>query len=91
MFDLLVLVACIALGIAFFGRREGGNLVIQFPTAEHQKGIHTRTYGFIVLAIMIGGLVFVQLGPQNRSLLGFVLLILGAATIIAVSNKKRQK
>ena len=92
MLDLIVLIAATVLGIAFFGSKGAGQgLTFMFPPATGQRGIRTRTNGYIVLAIMIGALVLTQLHSRNRSLLGFLAIMLGAAIVVFTSYKKGKK
>lgn len=90
MLDLLIIIAALVLGIAFFRvEGEGRGLAIQFPTATNQKGFKTRTNGYIVLVIMAGAILFVYSHSTNLSLGGLILILLSA--LIVVSSFKKSK
>lgn len=91
MLELLVLIAAIALAIAFFRVEGGRGLAIQFPTTASQKGFRTRTNGYIVLVIMAGAIAFAYLHSRTRSAGGLILIMLSAMVVVFLSSKKSKK
>ena len=92
MLDLLILIAAIVLGIAFFRvDGEGHGLAIQFPTATNQKGIRTRANGYIVLILMAGAILFAYVHSGNLSLSALILIMLSALVVVVLSSKKSKR
>lgn len=91
MIDLLIIIAVLVLGIAFFRvEGEGHGLSIQFPSTN-QKGLKTRTNGYIVLAIMVGAILFAYSHSANLNLDGLMLIMLSALIVVAFFSKKSKK
>jgi len=88
MLDLLMLLAAMALGVYFF-RVKGEGFAVQFPTKENEKGIRTRTNAYIVLAIIVGTLIFARLNSTRSSSSAFALIVLSALILVITTFKKK--
>jgi len=92
MFDVLVVVAVAAIGFVFLkSKYKKGSGIISQPSSNTTEGKRDRILEFLIIAMMVGVVVFVQLRSPNKGLFGFLFLVLSASIMVFISRKTSKK